>query len=165
MVVFSYCSSWGHVLVHFFFRPHAIEEALRKDLRLAEKGTESTKKGEGEKQHKEKFSPLPFELIINAAQWEKRKYRTGTPFTGRRLSISGSRRGALKLFENSYVIVLTCEKIWLTCEQVCVEGWSSKMNEAFAISSKFVIVHRLNSSGFPRTSKFACDFWALRTPA
>ena len=51
-----------------FFRAHAIEEALRKDRCSAEKGTESTKKGEGEQQHKEKLSPLPFELIINAAQ-------------------------------------------------------------------------------------------------
>ena len=52
----------------FFFRAHAIEEALRKDRCSAEKGTESTKKGEGEQQHQEKLSPLPFELIINAAQ-------------------------------------------------------------------------------------------------
>ena len=51
-----------------FFRAHAIEEALRKDRCSAEKGKESTKKGEGEQQHKEKLSPLPFELIINAAQ-------------------------------------------------------------------------------------------------
>ena len=51
-----------------FFQAHAIEEALRKDRCSAEKGTESTKKGEGEQQHKEKLSPLPFELIINAAQ-------------------------------------------------------------------------------------------------
>ena len=49
----------------FFFRAHAIDEALRKDRCPAEKGTESTKKGEGEKQHKEKFSPLPVELIIS----------------------------------------------------------------------------------------------------
>ena len=55
--------------VFFFFGGgHAIEEALRKDRCSAEKGTESTKKGEGEQQHKEKLSPLPFELIINAAQ-------------------------------------------------------------------------------------------------
>ena len=53
---------------NIFFRAHAIEEALRKDRYSAEKGTESTKKGEGEQQHKEKLSPLPFELIINAAQ-------------------------------------------------------------------------------------------------
>ena len=55
-------------LFFLFFRAHAIEEALRKDRCSAEKGTESTKKGEGEQQHKEKLSPLPFELIINAAQ-------------------------------------------------------------------------------------------------
>ena len=51
-----------------FFRAHAIEEALRKDRCSAEKGTESTKKGEGEQQHKENLCPLPFELMINAAQ-------------------------------------------------------------------------------------------------
>ena len=55
-------------LLFSFFRAHAIEEALRKDRCSAEKGTESTKKGEGEQQHKEKLSPRPFELIINAAQ-------------------------------------------------------------------------------------------------
>ena len=55
-------------LFSFFFRAHAIEEALRKDRCSAEKGTESTKKGEGEQQQKEKLSPLPFKLIINAAQ-------------------------------------------------------------------------------------------------
>ena len=60
-----------------FFRAHAIEEALRKDRWCsAEKGTKSTKKGEGEQRQKEKLSPLPFELIMNAAQWENRKYRT-----------------------------------------------------------------------------------------
>ena len=53
---------------NIFFRAHAIEEALRKDRCSAEKGTESTKKGEGEQQHKENLCPLPFELIINAAQ-------------------------------------------------------------------------------------------------
>ena len=59
-----------------FFQAHAIEEAFRKDRWCsAEKGAGSTKKGEGEQRHKEKLSPLPFELIINAAQWEKRKYR------------------------------------------------------------------------------------------
>ena len=42
-----------------FFRAHAIEEALRKDRYSAEKGTESTKKGEGEQQHKEKTQPSP----------------------------------------------------------------------------------------------------------
>ena len=52
----------------FFFRAHAIEEALRKDRYSAEKGTESTKKGEGEQSTRKKLSPLPFELIINAAQ-------------------------------------------------------------------------------------------------
>ena len=40
-----------------FFRAHAIEEALRKDRYSAEKGTGSTKKGEGEQQHKEKTQP------------------------------------------------------------------------------------------------------------
>ena len=35
---------------------------------VPEKGTRSTKKGEGEQRHMEKLSPLPFELIINAAQ-------------------------------------------------------------------------------------------------
>ena len=35
---------------NIFFRAHAIEEALRKDRYSAEKGTESTKKGEGEQQ-------------------------------------------------------------------------------------------------------------------
>ena len=34
-------------LFFLFFRAHAIEEALRKDRYSAEKGTESTKKGEG----------------------------------------------------------------------------------------------------------------------
>ena len=43
----------------FFFRAHAIEEALRKDRHSAEKGSESTKKGEGEQQHKEKTQPSP----------------------------------------------------------------------------------------------------------
>ena len=47
-----------------------------------------------EKRMKKKVNKKFFELIINAAQWEKRKYRTRTPFTGRRLSNSGSRRGA-----------------------------------------------------------------------
>ena len=51
-----------------FFGAHAIEEALRKDRCSAEKGTESTKKGEGEQQQKENLCPLPFEQIINAAQ-------------------------------------------------------------------------------------------------
>ena len=32
-------------------------------------------KREGERRHKEKLSPLPFELRLNAAQWEKRKHR------------------------------------------------------------------------------------------
>ena len=60
-----------------FLGAHAIEEAFRKDRWCsAEKGTESTKKGEGEQQHKEKLSTLPFKLMINAAQWEKRTYRT-----------------------------------------------------------------------------------------
>ena len=40
-----------------FFRAHAIEEALRKDRYSAEKGTESTKKGEVEQQRKEKTQP------------------------------------------------------------------------------------------------------------
>ena len=47
-----------------------------------------------EKRMKKKVNKKFVELIINAAQWEKRKYRTRTPFTGRRLSNSGSRRGA-----------------------------------------------------------------------
>ena len=50
------------------FFSHAIEEAHLKDRCSAEKGTESTKKGEGEQQHKEKLSTLPFKPMINAAQ-------------------------------------------------------------------------------------------------
>ena len=55
--------------IYSFFEEEEEEEAPRKDRRCpAEKGTESTKKGEGEQRHKEKLSPLPFEPIINAAQ-------------------------------------------------------------------------------------------------
>jgi len=61
------------------FFSHAIEEALRKDRWCsAEKGKINEKWGgraaaEG---LKNSGSPLPLELIINAAQWEKWKYRT-----------------------------------------------------------------------------------------
>ena len=88
-----------------FFRAHAIEEAFRKDRWCsAEKGTRSTKKRRGRATAQGKTQPSPIWTNNKCGTMRKTKIshcllshywqkRTRTPFTGRRLSSSGSRSG------------------------------------------------------------------------